>query len=223
MNNDKPLLVLLDNGHGINTPGKRSPDGRLLEYAYAREIVARLSNNLLAYDVATHILVPEEKDIPLSIRCARANAIYNQYKGIYNVVLLSIHCNAAPGEGWSSARGWAAYTSIGITKSDAICSCLYDAAEVYLKPYIDAFSSPDKKQRPIRSTTDPSKGYEQNFTIVKNTSCPAVLTENLFQNNKEDVDFLLSEQGKNAIVSLHVAGILKWYLSSDLVPSIILK
>lgn len=221
MNNDKPLLVLLDNGHGINTPGKCSPDKSLLEYAYSREIVSRLSDALVAPDISTHVLVPELNDIPLSIRCARANAIYNQYKGIYNVILLSIHCNAAPGDGWSNARGWAAYTSIGVTRSDAICACLYDAAEVYLKPYIDSFHSPDKKQRPIRSTTDPSKGYEQNFTIVKNTSCPAVLTENLFQNNKEDVAFLLSEEGKQAIVSLHVAGILKWYLSSDFVPSII--
>lgn len=32
------MKVLLDNGHGAETPGKRSPDGRLQEYAYAREI-----------------------------------------------------------------------------------------------------------------------------------------------------------------------------------------
>ena len=29
-------VVLLDNGHGEDTKGKRSPDGSLLEYAYTR-------------------------------------------------------------------------------------------------------------------------------------------------------------------------------------------
>ena len=28
------MKVLIDNGHGIETLGKRSPDGRLREYAY---------------------------------------------------------------------------------------------------------------------------------------------------------------------------------------------
>lgn len=36
------MKVLIDNGHGANTPGKRSPDGRLREYAYAREIAGRV-------------------------------------------------------------------------------------------------------------------------------------------------------------------------------------
>ena len=34
------IKVLVDNGHGVETPGKRSPDGRLREYKYAREIAA---------------------------------------------------------------------------------------------------------------------------------------------------------------------------------------
>ena len=33
------MWILLDNGHGIQTPGKRSPNGTLLEYKYTREIV----------------------------------------------------------------------------------------------------------------------------------------------------------------------------------------
>ncbi|MBQ3249828.1 MAG: hypothetical protein IJB05_01635 [Bacteroidales bacterium] len=28
------MLILLDSAHGHNTPGKHSPDGTLLEYAY---------------------------------------------------------------------------------------------------------------------------------------------------------------------------------------------
>ena len=50
------------------------------------------------------------------------------------------------------------------------------------------------------------------FYILVHVPCPAVLTENLFQDNKEDVEFLLSEKGKEAITKIHVEGI-KNYLS----------
>ena len=39
---------------------------------------------------------------------------------------------------------------------------------------------------------------------------PAVLTENLFQDNLADVEYLLSEAGKEAIAELHVEGIMKY-------------
>lgn len=214
-------LIILDNGHGIDTAGKRSPDGKLREYLYARTVVKRLKPAFesIGYDV--HILVPEDKDISLFTRVARADAVYLQNKRYYDTILLiSIHCNAAPGDGWSNARGWAAYTSIGKTESDKICRRLYDAAEVYLDTYIKNFKSPEKAQRPIRSTSDESKGHEANFTIIKNTKCPAVLTENLFQNNREDVAFLLSEEGMKAIVNLHVAGVMAYVESLQFIPSI---
>ena len=31
------MKILIDNGHGIDTKGKRSPDGRLLEYSVSKE------------------------------------------------------------------------------------------------------------------------------------------------------------------------------------------
>jgi N-acetylmuramoyl-L-alanine amidase len=46
--------------------------------------------------------------------------------------------------------------------------------------------------------------------MCRDTSCPAVLTENLFQDNKDDVAFLLSDEGKKKIVDIHVQGILKY-------------
>ena len=58
------------------------------------------------------------------------------------------------------------------------------------------------------SDGDPDK--EEGFYILKHTKCPAVLTENLFQDNKEDVDFLMSPEGKKAITDLHVKGIMKY-------------
>ena len=88
------LLWILDNGHGVETPGKRSPmlmDGRQFrEYLFNREVVNKMISMLGESGYQTHQLVPEEEDIPLSERVARANAL-NQT----NIcVLVAVHSNA---------------------------------------------------------------------------------------------------------------------------------
>lgn len=191
------MKVLIDNGHGANTPGKRSPDGRLIEYAYAREIAGRVVFELRKKGIDAEQIVKEEVDVPLSERCRRVN----EYKAS-EAILISIHCNAAGGGStWMQARGWEAWTSMGQTKADKLATCLYEAAEKYL---------PGMNIRKDITDGDPDK--ESGFYILKHTKCPAVLTENLFQDNRTDVDFLLSEAGKRAIVDLHVNGIIN-YLS----------
>lgn len=189
------MKVLIDNGHGSNTPGKRSPDGRLREYAYTREIAERLVMELRKNGIDAERIVKEEIDVPLAERCRRAN----EYKAS-EAILVSIHCNAAGnGSDWMSVRGWEAWTSVGKTKADKLATCLYENAEHCL---------PGMKIR--KDMTDGDQDKENGFYILKHTKCPAVLTENLFQDNKEDVEFLLSEEGKLAIVNLHVWGIMKY-------------
>ena len=189
------MKVLIDNGHGSNTPGKRSPDGQLREYAYTREIAERLVMELRKNGIDAERIVKEEIDVPLAERCRRAN----EYKAS-EAVLVSIHCNAAGnGSDWMSARGWEAWTSVGKTKADKLATCLYENAEHCL---------PGMKIR--KDMTDGDQDKENGFYILKHTKCPAVLTENLFQDNKEDVEFLLSEEGKLAIMNLHVWGIMKY-------------
>lgn len=56
-------------------PGKRSPDGLFLEYAYNREIAIRVTSELTDCGFDAELLVPEIFDVPLSERCRRANAV----------------------------------------------------------------------------------------------------------------------------------------------------
>jgi N-acetylmuramoyl-L-alanine amidase len=54
----------------------------------------------------------------------------------------------------------------------------------------------------------PAEGFwRQNLAICRDTRCAAVLTENLFQDNTHDVDYLLSTAGFNTIVDVHVDAI----------------
>ena len=72
------MKVLIDNGHGENTPGKRSPDGRLRGWAYSREIADMVVVGLRKLGIDAERIVKEDTDVPLSERCRRANAIYKE-------------------------------------------------------------------------------------------------------------------------------------------------
>ena len=105
-------VVILDNGHGKETAGKRSPiwgDGsQLFEWEFNRDIVRRIAAMLKADGVKFEILVPEETDVSLPERCRRANVIHADCGN--NAVLFSVHGNAGGGTGWEC------YTSVGQTK-----------------------------------------------------------------------------------------------------------
>ena len=191
------MKILIDNGHGIQTKGKRSPDGKLLEYAYTRELARQVVTELKNKGYDAELLVPEEDDIPLSERVRRTNA-HCQAFGKTNVILISIHLNAAgDGSKWMNATGWSCYTCKGQTESDRLADCLYKAAEQILKNQV------------IRTdyARDGDPDWEENFYILRHSLCPAVLTENFFMDSLYDRDFLLNEAGKRAIVDTHVNGL----------------
>ena len=191
--------ILLDNGHGIETPGKRSPDGVLLEYAYNREIARAILEHLLLRGIDSELVVPEETDISLSERCRRVN-VAAMRSGIADTAVISIHVNAAGnGHQWMNATGWCAYTFPGHSESDRLATYLYKSAKRYLK---------GQRLRTDYSDGDPD--FEKPFYILKHTYCSAVLTENMFMDALPDYRFLLSDEGKRAIVNLHVDGIQNW-------------
>lgn len=198
------MKVLIDNGHGVNTAGKRSPDGVLMEYAYARRVADSVVNGLRKRGVDAERIVKEEVDVPLSERVRRVNDVCKEF-GAKHVLLLSVHCNASgDGSSWMDARGWSAYTSRGSTKSDRVADCLYDEA--------DRLFAGMKVRRDLG---DGDSDFEADFYILKHTRCAAVLTENFFMDNREDVDFLLSADGFSRVVDVHVCGIMN-YLSGVL-------
>ncbi len=195
----KMYTLLIDNGHGINTPGKRSPlleDGRsrLFEWEFTRRVAQRIVELAPQYDIKPVILVPEDDDISLTARATRANNYIRSNPG-EKCVLISIHGNAAGnGSSWMSARGWEAWTTIGKTNSDKLAECLYNAAR--------KFFPSDTKFR---------KDKENNFTVKYKASCPAVLTENFFYDNLEDCRYMLSYIGIDAIARAHLAGTVYYF------------
>lgn len=192
------MKIILGTAHLKSTPGKCSPDKRLFEYKYSRELVQEIRNKLQDLGYEVYIDIPEE-DLKLSQNqeLSRRVKYVNQFK---NCIYVSIHVNGAgDGSKWMNASGWECWTSKGKTKADILAECLYESAKKYLV---------GKKIRTDLSDKDSDK--EGNLYVLKNTNCPAVLTENFFQDNKEDVEFLLSKEGKEKLINLHVEGIINY-------------
>lgn len=196
------IKVIIDNGHGDPplTGGKLSPDGRLKEYYYCREIAQRVSRQLTLRGIDTILLVPEKTDTLLRERVRKVNG-WARKLGAGNVVLVSIHNNAAGADGkWHSARGFSVFLSKNASeKSKRLARIFTDNATA---------------MGLMGNRAVPKEKYlVQSLAMTRDTACPAVLTENLFQDNREDVDFLLSEEGKQAITKLHVDSIIQYIKS----------
>lgn len=197
MVNLKDMKILIDNGHGKTTPGKCSPDRSFFEWQFNREIAIPLVEELKrrGYD-AERIVTEDDYDVTLTERCRRVNSCVNKL-GRKNVILVSVHANAAGNGGWKSARGFSVFVAkVASDASRRLAQSLYTAA--------------DKRGLRGNRSVPRTHYWEANFAIVKSTKCPAVLTENLFYDNMEDLAILKSEEGKRKIVDLHVEGIINY-------------
>ena len=208
------MKILIDNGHGENTKGKRSPDGQLREYRYTRDIAESVKKELCMRGYDAERIVRESIDVPLSERVRRVNEWCSEL-GAANVLLVSIHCNAAGnGEEWNTkAKGWSAYTCKGKTKSDKLADALYAAAE--LNFCSDGVAAYGTKWCPVirKDVGDGDADWEEDFYMLKHTRCAAVLTENFFMDHPNDMTFLLSPKGREAVVRTHVDGIINYVKS----------
>lgn len=187
-------VFLLDNGHGKETPGKRSPvwpDGsQLFEWSFNRDLASRIKEKAIRSGLLVVELVPETEDVSLEERVRRANKWHDVTNG--RAVLISIHANAGGGTGFE------VYTSPGTTKADRIATVIFNGIKA-------AF--PGMKMRADESDGDPDK--EAGFYILKKTRCPAVLVENLFMDNYADCRFLFQEDFKNRLADAYVEAMQK--------------
>ena len=199
--------ILVDNAHGIETSGKRSPwsahkvkpEIEFFEYKWNREIAKPIVEELRKRGYDAELIVTEERDISLTERANRVNKICKEV-GTSNVIFLSIHANAAGhGDKWMTARGWCAYTTKGKTKSDEFAEFLYDEAEKNFKGHTIR-----------KDKSDGDRDWEANFTVIFKSLCPAVLTENFFYDNVDDVNYILSEEGRAAVIKTHVDGTINY-------------
>lgn len=205
--------ILIDAGHGGLDPltkqyttstriGKRYyyDDGlTIYEGVINREYANALKKALEARGYKVKKVYSEIYDTPLATRVEIANTYYKNNKDKEDIILISIHSNAhgaAMSGSGTPARGFEVYTSPGDTKADRLASLI-------LEEYKKAF--PDIPVREDFSDGDGDK--EAAFFMLTKTLMPAVLIENLFFTNRDDVELLLSDDYKNKFIDVLIKAI----------------
>lgn len=191
------ICIILDPAHGKSTPGKRSPDGSFYEWKWSREICTALRKRLQDDGYRVVFSVEGEEEIGLANRAQVCNN-YCRYFGAKHCVFVSIHANAAGSQGkWMKANGFEVHVAPNASdNSKKLSSLLYKQAE----------NEGLKVRRPL-----PKQDFwESNFTVLTRTLCPACLIESMFQDNKGDVEFMLSKEGKETFLRMYYNAITEY-------------
>ena len=190
------IKVILGTAHDELTPGKCSPDKSIREYQYSRDMCRRIQAILKQKGIDCFIDIEGNREISLQNRCNIVNRYCAQY-GSKNCLYVSIHLNAAGNGDWMNARGFSVWVSNNASQNSKIMARIICD---------NAIKKNLMGNRCIPST----KYWQANFYVLRGTNCPAILTENLFQDNRQDVNFLLSETGKETLANLHVESIMEY-------------
>lgn len=195
------MKVILGTAHGVNIGGKCSPDKKLKEYQWSREMCTMIKSRFDELGIDCVIDILDEVEKSLDYRVQLVNKIVRESND--ECIYVSIHLNAAGNEGkWLNASGWTVWVYDNASdKSKKLALSLFDIAE-------------EKKLFGNRYIPN-DKWFAANFCVLRETICPAVLTENMFQDNKKDVEYLMSDEGKAEICDLHINGIMNYINSLE--------
>ncbi len=178
----KKIVPIIDFAHGSNVSGKRSPDGRHLEWQWSRKVGKDVANILKAYGYDVKFSNPLDTEGGLLNRVSYAENLKvgpGQYK-----FLISLHNNAAgDGTKWMNARGFEIWTAKGFDKADIMANFAFPIFKNWF---------PNMRQR-IATDKDFERDKEGEFTVLKTKDAFSLLFEYLFQDNKEDVELLLND------------------------------
>lgn len=207
-------LLLLDDGHGIDTAGKRTPplpDGSVIkENQFNAAVVKLIEEDAIRLGFKTLLLAPEDTDTPLGSRSKRANEAYKKYKtelaakGVntssnHIVILVSVHYNALTGTWESKAEGVSTHCYPGSIKSKRLAECI--------------------QKNLIKGTAQKNRGVvESDFHILRETIMPAALIEAGFMDNSREAQLMLNKDFQKEVATEVLNGICE-FLNVEYVPA----
>lgn len=192
------MKVCLDPGHAASTAGKRSFDGRILEFEFNRDVAERIRRILEQHgvEVTYSCDVDIEYDTPVSVRAYNANQAEAD-------IFVSIHANAY-GETWNSANGWEVFVCGRGGKAEKL------AKEI------------EKESIPYLGIRNRGVKVGQ-FVVLTDTTMPAVLIEHGFYTNKEECELLTTNEFRQKCAVADAKGILNYfgieYVDAENIPS----
>ncbi len=177
--------IALDAGHGLNTPGKQTPDG-IKEWLLNDKVRDKVMSMLATYDAAVINTDNNEGNVDESL-AARVNA----YRKAGVDAFVSIHHNAFTGK-WNNATGVEVYVDVNCTSRD-----LQLANAIYT--------------RLVKYTGLTGRGVKRlNFAVINQNSIPAVLVEGGFMDGTKDYKIITSDEGQTAYAKAVAEGLVEF-------------
>ncbi|WP_226578001.1 N-acetylmuramoyl-L-alanine amidase [Halobacillus litoralis] len=185
-------LVALDDGHGMETPGKRTPfipeiNRSIKENEFNRKVVGYLTEILLAHGFRVLQVAPTDEDTPLPVRTDEAN---RNNADIY----VAVHYNAYDGTFSQTPNGIEIYVYPGNLNQES--GRLASLVGNYLR------KGTQQNWRGIK---------EANFHVLRETNMPAILTENGFMDNKREALLMIDDDFQREVAAEHAQGICEFF------------
>jgi N-acetylmuramoyl-L-alanine amidase len=213
----KKTIIVIEAGHGIPTPGKRSPDpakfggpAQMFEgefnRAISRELVGLLNQNSTGLEAID--LCPGPVNVPIPLKRPYPKNKYSTRRGYidtlctwkHRVVHISIHSNAAPGKGWQTPHGARPLIRKDVdNESLLLAQCLHDRMgfETSLENRFKHFD-----RNLLLYNAGVLKPMDQ-----KRQRLASVMMELGFMTSKRDVMILNSSEGRGQIVHALLHGV----------------
>lgn len=188
-------IIAVDNGHGINTAGKRTPimpDGMVIrEWEFNYPTAQKLGQALRRCGLNVVFVSDTADDTPLSERTQRANDAKAD-------LFVSIHYNAFQGV-WGTHGGVDVHYYPSSTKGKRLA----DLVQVEL----------------VKATGLRDRGIKaSNFYVLRRTVMPAILCECGFMDNLDEAKLMLDESYQRKVAEAIARGVCK-YLDVPYVPA----
>ena len=189
-------LIALDDGHGMQTPGKRTPifkDGTksketgesfMHENEFNRAVISILDEHLKRCGFRTLFVAPGDGDVPLKTRTDTANQAGAD-------LYISVHANAV-GETWGSANGIESFYYPGRVTS-------MKAAEAIHAQLLQGTGLRDRGVKPA------------NLHVLRESKMPAVLVECGFMDNLNEAKLLMSDSYREKCAEEIAKGICHYF------------
>ena len=179
-------VIALDSGHGLNTPGKRTPDG-IREWVLNDEVRDRCAEYLKDYECK--IIYPDNNEGKVDESLTSRKAMYVNADVDAAV---SFHHNAYSGKWNSKATGVETWVDRNCTAADMrLAKCIQKRLPEYT----------GLKDRGIK---------KEDFTVIYQNKCPSALCEGGFMDSRIDYPVITSDKGQDAYARAVAEGLVEF-------------
>lgn len=177
-------LIGIDNGHGYDTAGKRTPDGSMREWEFNYATAKYLNEELLNNGFKTILLSDTKADTSLADRVKTANVAKC-------ALVVSIHANAYKNQ-WGTHGGIETFAY----KTGVIGDKVANVVQAKLA------SNTGLRNRGVK--------YD-NLYMTRETKMPSILVECGFMDNREEANLLKSDAYRRLCAKSIAQGICNYY------------